>query len=405
MSSDIEKEATTLIKIPITLDVPIGPQHPALHEPVMLKLYADGEEVVHVEINTGYNHRGIEKLMEKNSFYKDKFIASRVCGICNGVHENCYTRAVEYLAGIEPPPRAKYLRVLVMELERIHSHMLINAIMAEIIGFDTLFMYIMRDRELVMKAKEIVLGHRVQADIHMFGGVRRDIDDVKKDKILDLLNKLEPRIKYYRKLFEEDPSISSRLTEVGRLKPSDVLNNTLLGPVLRGSGIKSDVRSEDKYDAYGDIPWSIAVRSEGDSLARMLVRWDEAIESLEMCRYVLEHLPQGPAVVDERKLPRTFPSGESYARVEAPRGELIYYIASIGGANPYRVKIRTPSTTNIINSGFSYIGHSIADVPVILVSYDPCISCMERAIIVDLKSKSEKKVSLKYLARINKVRA
>lgn len=395
----MSREATTLIKIPITIDLPIGPQHPALHEPVMLKIYADGEEVVHVEINTGYNHRGIEKLMEKNSFFKSKFIASRVCGICNAVHENCYTRAVEYLANIDPTPRAKHIRVLVMELERIHSHMLINAVMAEIIGFDTLFMYIMRDRELVMKAKEIVLGHRVQADIHVFGGVRRDIDDTKKSKILDLLNKLEPRIKYYRKLFEEDSSIYSRLAEVGRLKPSDVLNHTLLGPVLRGSGIKSDSRLEDRYDAYGDIPWNIVVRPEGDSLARMIVRWDEAIEAIEICRYVLEHLPQGSAVVDERKIPRTFPPGESYARVEAPRGELIYYVASAGGTNPYRVKIRTPSTTNIINSGFSYIGHSIADVPVILASYDPCISCMERAVVVNLRDRSEKKITLRDLAR------
>lgn len=395
----IDKDADVLIKIPISLDVPIGPQHPAIHEPVMLKIYADGEEVIHAEINTGYNHRGIEKLMEKNSYYKDKFIASRVCGICNAVHENCYTRAVEYIAGLEPTERAKYLRVLVMELERIHSHMIINAIMAEIIGFDTLFMYIMRDREPIMKAKEIVAGHRVLAELHMFGGVRRDIDDVKKDKVLDILKKLEPRIKYYRRLFEEDSTIYSRLAEVGRLKPADVLSNSLVGPILRGSGVKSDVRAEDKYDAYGNIPWNMVVRPEGDSLARMLVRWDETLESIEMCKYILEHLPQGSAVVDERKLPRTFPLGEAYARVEAPRGELIYYVISTGGANPYRVKIRTPSTVNIINSAFSYIGHSIADVPVILVSYDPCISCMERAIVVDLKKNIEKRIPLKYIAQ------
>ena len=394
-----EREATTVIKIPITLDIPIGPQHPAIHEPVMLKIYADGEEVVHAEVNTGYNHRGVEKLMEKNSFYKDKFLSSRVCGICNTVHENCYTRAVEYLAGLEPSPRAKYIRVLAMELERIHSHMIINAIMAEVIGFDTLFMYIMRDRELVMKAKEILTGNRVEAEIHMFGGVRRDIDDVKKDKIMDILKKLEPRLKYYRKLFEEDPTINSRLAEIGILKPETVLGYSLLGPILRGSGIKSDVRAEDKYDAYGEIPWTVITRPEGDSLARMLVRWDEALESLEICKYILEHLPQGPAVVDERKLPRVFPPGESYARVEAPRGELVYYINSVGGANPYRVKIRTPSAVNIINSAFSYVGHSIADVPVILVSYDPCISCMERAIVLDLKNNVEKRVPLKYIAQ------
>ncbi|MEM0000626.1 MAG: nickel-dependent hydrogenase large subunit [Desulfurococcaceae archaeon] len=393
------KDATTLLKIPISLEIPIGPQHPAIHEPVMLKIYADGEEVVHAEINTGYNHRGIEKLMEKNSYYKGKFIASRVCGICNTVHENCYTRAVEHIAGLEPSQRAKYIRVLAMELERVHSHMLINAIMAEVIGFDTLFMYIMRDRELVMKAKEVLAGNRVLAEIHMFSGVRRDIDGLKREKILGLLKRLEPRLRYYRKLFEEDSTIHSRLAEVGKLKPIDVLNHSLVGPVLRASGVKSDVRAEDKHDAYGEVPWSIVTRPEGDSLARMLVRWDEALESLEMCKYILEHLPEGPAVVDEKKLPRTFPPGEAYARVEAPRGELVYYVISTGGTNPYRVKIRTPSAVNVINSAFSYVGHSVADVPVILVSYDPCISCMERVTVIDLKGGGEKRVPLNYLAR------
>ncbi|MEM4896350.1 MAG: nickel-dependent hydrogenase large subunit, partial [Ignisphaera sp.] len=285
MEDEVVEKATSLIKIPVTLEIPIGPQHPAIHEPVLLKVYADGEEIVGVEIGTGYNHRGVEKLLENNTFYKDKFIASRICGICNTVHENCFTRAVEYVAGMEPSPRAKYLRVLVMELERIHSHMIINAIMAEIIGFDTLFMYIMRDRELVMKAKEIVSGGRVMAEFHMFGGVRRDIDDIKRDRLIEILKKVEPRLKYYRKLFENDPTISKRLTEIGVLKAKDATSHGMLGPILRGSGIRSDVRAEDKYDAYGEIPFNVIVRGEGDSLARMLVRWDEALESLEMCKY------------------------------------------------------------------------------------------------------------------------
>ncbi len=392
------ERATSLIKIPVTLEIPIGPQHPAIHEPILIKVYADGEEVVGVEIGTGYNHRGVEKLLENNTFYKDKFIVSRICGICNTVHENCFVRAVEYLAEIKPSPRAEYLRVLVMELERIHSHMLINAIMAEIIGFDTLFMYIMRDRELIMKAKEIVSGGRVLADFHMFGGVRRDIDEVKRDKLIEILKKVEPRLKYYRKLFENDPTISKRLTEIGVLKTRDVVSHGMVGPILRGSGVRSDTRAEDRYDAYDEIKFNVIVRSEGDSLARMLVRWDEALESLEMCKYILEHLPSGPAIVDERKLPRTFPAGESFTRVEAPRGELTYYIQHTGGSKPYRVKVRTPSFNNIINSGFSYLRHSIADVPVILVSYDPCISCMERAIVVNLRDGVEKKVTLKEIA-------
>jgi len=387
--------AQTVVEIPVTLEIPVGPQHPALHEPVLLKVYADGEQVVKVEVNTGYNHRGIEKLLEQNNYLKDIFIAARICGICNAVHADCYVRAVEYLLGLEPSPRAKYLRVLVMELERIHSHMLINAVMAEILGFDTLFMTIMRDRELIMKAKEILTGGRVHADYFMPGGVRRDIDEAKRQRLLDILSKVEPRLRYYRKLFEEDPTITKRLAGVGVLKPRDITLHGLVGPIMRASGIRSDARFEDRYDAYDEVPGEMVVRREGDSLARMLLRWDEALVSLEMCRYVLEHLPQGQAVVDERKIPRMLPPGESYARVEAPRGELTYYVVGFGRDRPYRVKVRTPSFNNIINSAFSYIGHEIADVPVILVSYDPCISCMERAVVV--KDGVRTRVSLRDL--------
>jgi len=389
---------TKIVEIPLVLEIPIGPQHPALHEPLLLKVYADGEKVVRVDINTGYNHRGVEKLCEKNTFYRDIFIAGRVCGICNTVHANCFVRALERILDLEPSPRAKYLRVLAMELERIHSHMLINAVMAEILGFDTLFMLIMRDREMVMKAKEILTGNRVLADYMIVSGVRRDIDETKRDRLLSILDKVEKRIKYYRKLFEEDATINLRLRDVGVIKDVDASRYALVGPPARGSGIKIDARASDKYDAYDEIPFNVIVRKEGDSWARMMVRWDEALESVSMSRYVLEHLPRDSnAVPDERRLPRRFPPGETFTRAEAPRGELTYYVLSDGKPKPYRVKIRTPSFNNIINGGFAYIGYTIADLPAILVSYDPCISCMERAIVIDLRNNKKMYVSLKDL--------
>ncbi|MGC8982654.1 MAG: nickel-dependent hydrogenase large subunit [Desulfurococcaceae archaeon] len=392
---------TKVVEIPvISAEIPIGPQHPALHEPVMLKVYADGEEVVRVEINTGYNHRGIEKLCEKNTYYRDIFIVGRVCGICNAVHANCYVRALEYLLGVEPPNRAKYLRVLAMELERLHSHMLINAVMAEIIGFENLFMQIMLDREKVMKAKEILTGNRVLADYMMVGGVRRDIDEVKRDRLRDLLLKLRPRVEYYKKVFEEDETITKRLVDVGRIKYTDATSHSLVGPVARASGVKIDSRASDKYDAYGETPFNVVVRSEGDSWARMMVRWDEVLESINISLYVLEKLPSdGNPVPDERRLPRIIPPGEAYARVEAQRGELTYYVMSDGKSQmPYRVKIRTPSFNNIINSAFMYLGYSLADVPVILTSLDPCISCMERVTVIDLEKKLSYKLTFKELA-------
>ncbi len=389
-----------VIEIPVVLEIPIGPQHPALHEPLMLKVYAAGEEVVKVEINTGYNHRGIEKLCEKNSFYKDIFITARVCGICNLVHADCFVRAVEHILGIEPSMRAKYLRVLGMELERIHSHMLVNAVLMELIGYDTLFMLIMRDREAIMKAKEILTGGRVLADYVMVGGVRRDVNNEKIDKLKKILDRIEPRIKYYMRIYEEDPTIRKRLVDVGVLEPREITLYSLVGPVARASGIDIDVRRSDKYDAYNDIPFNVIVRREKDVWARMMLRWEEVLESINISKYILEHLPSNEkAVPDERRLPRRFPPGEVFTRVEAPRGELTYYVMSDGKQNPYRVKIRTPSFNNIINTGFSYVGHSIADVPVILASYDPCISCMERAIVIDLSNNTKKYVPLNRIVK------
>jgi len=391
---------TKIIEVPFTLELPVGPQHPALHEPLLLKAYADGEEIVKVEINTGYNHRGIEKLCEKNSFYRDIFIVGRVCGICNAVHTNVYVRALEAILDVKPNNRARYLRVLAMELERIHSHMLINAVMAENIGFENLFMNIMLDREKVMKAKEIVTGGRVMADYMMVGGVRRDLDGVKVDRLRKILTELKPRLEYYKRVFEEDETILKRLVDVGRLKPVDVTSHGLLGPVARGSGVRIDARASDRYDAYSEIPFNVITRNEGDSWARMMVRWDEALESLNMALYILDNLPNdGNPVPDEKKLPRRFPQGEAYARVEAQRGELVYYVMSDGkGANPYRVKIRTPSVNNIINTGFMYVGHTIPDLPVILTSLDPCVSCMERATVIDLEKNTVYKVSMKELS-------
>ena len=390
---------TKIIEVPYVLEIPVGPQHPALHEPLLLKAYADGEEVVKVEIYTGYNHRGIEKLTEKNTFYRDLFIVGRVCGICNTVHTNCYVRAIEEILGVKPNNRAKYLRALAMELERIHSHMLINAVLAEIIGFDSLFMNIMRDREMVMKAKEILTGGRVMADYMMVGGVRRDVNDEKRERLLKIIDRVEERIKYYRKLFMEDDTILKRTVGVGVVSRTDAIRMSLVGPPARASGVRIDARVSDRYDAYGELDFNVIVRKEGDAWARMMVRWDEALESVNMSRQILTKLPSdGNPVPDERRLPRRFPPGESYARVEAPRGELTYYVMSDGKPKPYRVKIRTPSFINIINTGPVYVGYTIADLPVILASWDPCISCMERLIIVDPKTGSRRRIYAKELA-------
>ncbi len=379
------------------IEIPVGPQHPALHEPIMLRVKADGERVVDVQVVTGYNHRGAEKLGERNTWSKNVFLYSRVCGICNTVHAQTYTQGVEAIGNVEVPPRAQYLRTLIMELERIHSHMLISAVMAEIVGFDSLFMLIMRDREPVMMLKELVTGNRVLSDYYTLGGVRRDVDEVKKDKILKVLESVEGRMKYYKKVFEEDFTLSRRLGGVGVVRHDEAVRYSLVGPTLRGSGVKSDVRADDPYAAYGEIPFNVITYDGGDSLSRMLVRFDETLESIEMVRYILNHLPQGPIAP---KTPiRIIPAGEAFSRVEAPRGELFYHIVSKGGDKPYRVKVRTPSFHNIINGVIAYREANIADVPVILASVDPCISCTERVLVIDERSGKARSLRLKDLSR------
>ena len=371
------------------LEIPIGPQHPALHEPLLFRVKVEGERIVQITPSTGYNHRGIEKLCENNTFLKDVFLAGRVCGICNVVHTTCYSEGVEKVGNIEVPSRAKYLRTLLNELERIHSHMLALAVLGELIGFHTLFMLMMRDRELVLALKEMVAGNRVQADYVMPGGVRRDLTPEKLDRVKKSLDRIEERMKYYAKIFEKDSIVNSRLRRVGVLEKAEVSTYGFVGPIARGSGVKTDVRYEDPYAAYGEIPFSVITRDEGDSWARTMVRVGETFEAINMVRYVADHLPEGP--FGPKTMIRKVQAGEAISRVEAQRGQLIYYIVSKGGDKPYRLKIRTPSFNNILSSGVLFKDANIADLPAILASLDPCISCMERMLIIEKDGHVESK--------------
>lgn len=371
------------------LEIPIGPQHPALHEPMLFRVKVEGESIVQIIPSTGYNHRGIEKLCENNTFLKDVYLAGRVCGICNIVHTTCYSEGVERVGNIEVPPRAKYLRTLLNELERIHSHMLALAIMGEFVGFQTLFMLMMRDREPVLALKELIAGNRVQADYVMPGGVRRDVTPEKIEKIKKTLDHVEQRMKYYSNIFEKDSIVTSRLSGVGVLKKSDVSNFGFVGPVARGSGVKTDVRYEDPYAAYAEIPFNVVTREEGDSRARTLVRIGEIFEAIKILRYAVDHLPDGP--IGPKTMIRKVQAGEAISRVEAQRGQLMYYIISKGGDRPYRVKIRTPSFNNILNSAVMFKDANIADFPAVLASLDPCISCMERLVILEKDGRVERK--------------
>jgi Ni,Fe-hydrogenase III large subunit/Ni,Fe-hydrogenase III component G len=353
----------------------VGPQHPALIEPEKFSLEVDGETVKKVIPRLGYVHRGIEKATEKRTYLQDIYLVERICGICNACHATCFCQTLEELLGLTIPSRANYLRVIILELNRIHSHMLLLGHTGMEIGYETLFHYMWRDREPIMDIVEMLTGNRVLASFVTIGGVRRDLEEKTTPKIKAELANLRDRLPFYRNLFENDPTIKSRTKNVGVLSKNDALKLGVVGPVARGSGVKMDVRKDEPYAAYGEIPFKMITYDEGDSWSRLMVRLDEINESINIIEYALEHLPTGPYRV---RAPRIIPEGEALERVEAPRGELFYYVKSNGTAYPERVKVRTPTFANIPSFIRIAEGGNIADVPAIFASLDPCFSCTDR---------------------------
>ena len=353
----------------------IGPQHPALLEPEKFAVTVDGETVTNVEPRIGYVHRGIEKATETRTYLQDVYLVERICGICNACHAYGFVGAVEKIMKLDVPPRAKYLRVIALELNRLHSHLLTLGHAGLEIGYESVFQYFWRDREPIMDLVELTSGNRVYGSLMTVGGVRRDIKDTDMPKIRSILKDLRGKLPFYRQIYENEPTLKLRMKDVGVLSRDDAIKLSVVGPVARGSGVDIDVRKDDPHEAYGEIPFKEIVYSSGDVWARMNVRMDEVEESINIIDYALDHMPSGPFRID---VPRSVPAGEAIHRLEAPRGELFYYVRSNGTDMPDRVKVRTPTFANIPSFLKSAIGESIADVPANFVSLDPCFSCTDR---------------------------
>ncbi len=364
-----------------TFTIPIGPQHPALKEPTSFRLQVDGEQVVEADLRLGYNHRGIEKLAENRTYIQNLFLMERICGICSNAHTGCFTHGVEKLMGLEVPKRATFIRCLIGELERVHSHLLWLGVAGHEVGFDTFFMYTWRDREVVMDLLEIISGNRVHYCIYTYGGVRRDLDEGQIKKCLDGLAVLRKRTEYYLNLGATEPTFVARIAGVGRLPKEKAIELCAVGPMARASGIATDVRQDDPYVGFGDpIPFHIQTDEGSDLLARVVVRAKELLESYSICEYVLRNLPAGEVRV---KAPRKVPEGETVSRVEAQRGEDIHYIRSNGTDKPDRVKVRAPTLANWPATLYMLKGCYIADVPIIMAGIDPCLSCTDRMVSIE----------------------
>jgi NADH-quinone oxidoreductase subunit D len=361
-------------------DIPIGPQHPALKEPALLKIKVEGEYVVSVSVDVSYNHRGIEKAAEYRSYVQNLYLVERICGICNVAHTLSYCLCVEQAHGREAPARAVYLRIILQELARIQSHLIWVGVGGHEMGFDTLFMYSWLDREIILDLIEAISGNRITSSFNIIGGVRRDISPDVILKIRKGMDRLEERVKYYTKIVQTDRSIIARTKDVGILTPSEVVSCSAVGPTARASGIKVDVRVDDPYSGYDLIPFNVMTDKGCDSFARIIVRMDEMVESINVIRYCLDHLPTGALIT---RLPRKVPAGDIFVRIEAPRGELCHYLRSDGSEKPNRYKVRTPTFANLpalVQMLTSHGGRAvnIADVPVILASIDPCFACTAR---------------------------
>lgn len=360
--------------------IPLGPQHPALKEPEGFSIALKGEKILSVDIRLGYNHRGIEKACEERTFIQDIYLIERICGICSHSHSTCFVQAVEEIAGLELPKRALYIRTLIGELERIHSHFLWLGIAGHEIGFDTLLMYTWRDREVVMDVLAELTGNRVNYGINTIGGVRRDITLEQAQKVFKAIDILEERTKYYVEIVSQETSIIKRFSGIGVLSYEDALRLDAVGPTARASGVARDVRHDDPYAAYGEIVFDVITDNHSDIYGRTLVRLKELMESYKIIRQVLKNLPDGPLTV---KAPRKVPRGESLSRYEAPRGEDMHYVRSNGTEKPERVKVRAPTLANIQAVKHMLKNRYLADMPIVIAAIDPCFSCTDRSISIN----------------------
>ncbi|MCD6285138.1 MAG: nickel-dependent hydrogenase large subunit [Anaerolineae bacterium] len=355
--------------------IPIGPQHPLLKEPLAFQIMLEGERVTDSTMRMGYVHRGIERLCQERTFIQNIHLVERVCGICSHVHAMTYCRAVELLLGINVPPRAAYLRALLCELERIHSHLLWLGVLARNVGLDTIFMYAWRDREVALDIMEALSGGRVSHAVNIIGGVRSDVTPEQREEILEQLTTLDRQVNWLLGVVEHERSLQTRTKGVGLLSLQQVRRYCVVGPVARASGLDADMRRDEPRTPYDRLSFNVPMHTAGDVWARTLVRMQETLISVELCRDILKEMPEGPLAV---RAPRRVPPGEAISRSEAPRGELFYYVRSDGSDTPARVKIRTPTLPSLLTLPQQLKGVTMADVSVVLSGVDLCIACADR---------------------------
>ena len=334
----------------------------------------EGERVKSAYLKVGFNFRGIEWLAQRKNITKVIALVERVCGICSNVHSMTFCMALEKIGAIEVPERAKYIRTVTAELERLHSHLLWAGVAAELVGFQTVFMHVFRLRERVMDLLEQISGNRVNYSMNRIGGVNRDIAEPA--KVLDGIAEIRRvATESIIPVFTTDATVQARCRGVGVLTRSDAIALGAVGPLARASGLDMDLRRDNPYLAYDRLKFTVPVQQAGDVLARVVVRALEMLESCTIIEQAIEGMPPGSLHTGDIY---SVPAGEAIVRSEAPRGEVFYYVESDGSDTVARLKIRTPTFLNIPTVAVMVQGNEFADVPLIQASVDPCYSCTDR---------------------------
>ena len=364
--------------------IPIGPYHPLQEEPEFYELIVEGEKVVGIDVRIGWNHRGIEKLAESKSYDQAVFLVERVCGICSTSHPIASVQAMEDVAGVEVPERALYIRSIIAELERLHSHLLWLGLAGHFLGYNTVWMWAWKYREPILDIFEAITGNRQSYAMMKAGGVRQDIDENDIPWIIKEMDKLLPALDMFKGAVLDDPVIAARTKGVGILTKEEAINYSALGPTVRASGIPIDVRRDSPYAAYDRVKWNVITQPEGDVFAKVVVRILEMYESVSIIKQCLEKMPKGEIDAKVKEIP----PGEGVGHAEAPRGEVFHYIRSDGTNSPVRYKVRAPTFMNFPTFKATVVGETISDATIILAAIDPCYCCTERMTVRNAKGES-----------------
>ena len=382
--------------VPTTV-IPMGPLAVGSDEPGHFRLFVDGEDIIDADYRLFYVHRGMEKVAETKMGYDEvSFLADRICGICGHSHSVAYATAVENALGIEVPPRAHWIRTMLLEVERLHSHFLNLSLSCHFSGFDSGFHQLFRVREKGMELAELLTGSRKTYCLNLIGGVRRDILAEQDARSRQLIAAMRDEAKRVIDIFLDTPYLRKRMEGVGRLDRALARENCPVGPVVRGCGFRRDIRVDHPYAAYAGTPVEVQTRDGGDVLSRAMIRVGELFNSLDVIEYCLDHAPPGPVLTEGfRYTPHRFAVGYT----EAPRGEDLHWSMLGNNQKLYRWRCRAASYSNWPSLRYMLRGNTIGDVPLIVANIDPCYSCTDRVTVIDVKKKDARVVEYKEMER------